>query len=35
MTEVAREYGAALYQLAVEEQLEEQILEEFAVLAQQ
>ena len=35
MTDVAREYGAALYQLAAEEQLEEQILEESAVLAGQ
>ena len=35
MTDVAREYGAALYQLAAEEQLEEQLLEESAVLAGQ
>ena len=35
MTDLAREYGMALYQLAEEEQLDQQILEEFSVLAGQ
>ena len=35
MTDLAKEYGMALYQLAEEEQLDQQILEEFSVLARQ